>query len=398
MVSLRLAIVALVLLAAHNALGVANPRGLGVCTSFVLPEAYQCTEYIVETADGYKLALERVAKNCTTPTLGPVFLYHGIMEGGDIWVLNPPDESLAFIMADAGYDVFIGNGRASMFSSHNLFSRADTRFWDWSMDELVVHDLPALLTYVNTLTDKRIFFVGYSQGTQVAFAALSQSGNKAASLIERAAMLAPIAYLNHFRVFFGKRSSGFSVSQVLLRSGISEFSLAAGRQVLNIICRQSNLDCIDDLLTLFTGPNCCVNVSRMSYYNMYEMQSTSMRNLAHLAQLVRSGRFAKFDFQVPGNIDHYGVLIPPSYSLSTIPVSIPMLLVYGGRDELADQADVQHLIRDLHRTSVEVLFLPRYAHADFVLGINANVDVYPHVLEFFQSTIGNNSSMAPPRG
>jgi lysosomal acid lipase/cholesteryl ester hydrolase len=57
---------------------------------------------------------------------GPAFLYHGIMEGGERWVMNPGQESLAFTLASAGYQVWIGNTRSSKYTfGHISFQRQD---------------------------------------------------------------------------------------------------------------------------------------------------------------------------------------------------------------------------------------------------------------------------------
>ena len=63
---------------------------------------------------------------------------------------------------------------------------------------------------------------------------------------------------------------------------------------------------------------------------------------------------------------------------------LPILLAHGGKDALADTDDVAQLIKNL-RGAPQVIYLPLYAHADFVMGTNASADVYTPVIAFFQA-------------
>ena len=70
---------------------------------------------------------------------------HGILDSSDAWVVND-DESPAFILAKAGYDVWLGNNRGNKYSRRHvtLSPDIDEEFWNFSFEELGAHDLPAL--------------------------------------------------------------------------------------------------------------------------------------------------------------------------------------------------------------------------------------------------------------
>ncbi|KAH7278605.1 hypothetical protein KP509_38G048400 [Ceratopteris richardii] len=306
------------------------------------------------------------------------------MQGGDIWVLDTPNRSLGFVLADNGYDVWIGSTRSSRFSyGHIYLQRTDPEFWNWDWDDLVAQDLPTMLHFVHMQTNQLIYFVGYSQGTMTAFAAFTRPG--VSGMVKKAAMLSPIAYLNHVTSPVASIVSWLFLDKLLLVGGVHQFNISdeGGKQVINSVCRKlKKPDCYSNLLSLVTGPNCCINTTLISFYDKFELQTTSMRNLAQMAQLLRTGRFGMYDYGWFRNLLHYGDFFPPSYDLSEIPRSMPMLLAHGGQDQLADEEDVRHLMLELPNTA-QVLFLPQFAHGDFVLGHSARVLVYDHLLRFF---------------
>lgn len=86
-------------------------------------------------------------------------------------------------------------------------------------------------------------------------------------------------------------------------------------------------------------------------------------------------------------MNHYGQPTPPVYNMSSIPNELPLYLSYGGKDALSDVKDVQVLLDDLKNHAGDKLvvqYREDYAHADFVMGVNANKVVYDPLMAFFR--------------
>ncbi|KAK7306901.1 hypothetical protein VNO77_44862 [Canavalia gladiata] len=362
----------------------------GMCKTMVETQGYACEEHKVTTEDGYILSLQRmpVGRSGKKADKPPVLLQHGLFIDAITWLFNSPNESLGFILVDSGYDVWLSNTRGTKYSSgHKSLSPNDKAYWDWSWDELTRYDLPAFVQYVYNHTGQTMHYAGHSLGTLMALAAFSQG--QVLNMLRSAALLSPIAHMNQITSQLTKVAADTFLADDLYWLGLREIipngDVAA--KFVEGICHNLQLNC-SDLMTLFTGPNCCVNSSKIDVYLDHGPQPTATKNLIHLSQMIRTGIIAKYDYGDQGqNMQHYGQPTPPPYDMTKISNEFPLFLSYGGQDMLSDVRDVQVLLSDLkdHDGNKLVVLLKKdYAHVDFVLGVNAKQMVYDPMIDFFK--------------
>ena len=106
------------LLALTLALGCANGHDPDVgknMLQIVSEHGYPIEAHNVTTADGYILTAFRIPHGRTGPGgSGPrpaVLLQHALLCSSFDWVNQSPEQSLGFILADHGYDVWMSNNR-----------------------------------------------------------------------------------------------------------------------------------------------------------------------------------------------------------------------------------------------------------------------------------------------
>ncbi|RHZ72736.1 hypothetical protein CDV55_100491 [Aspergillus turcosus] len=104
----------------------------------------------------------------------PVLMVHGLLQSAGAFCTND-DDSLAFYLCKAGYDVWLGNNRCGMTPEHTTLSTGDPRMWAWNIRQMGVLDLTALVSRVLFETGfEKLGLVCHSQGTAQTFVALSK--------------------------------------------------------------------------------------------------------------------------------------------------------------------------------------------------------------------------------
>lgn len=139
----------------------------------ILREGYPCEVHTVTTPDGYILKLFRIPHSPRGPpppvneTRPVVYLMHGLLMSSSDWVVLGKENSIAFLLSDAGYDVWMGNARGNTYSRFHTYLNPDaSEFWDFSWHEIGEIDNPTMIDFVLMKTNQTsLHYVGHSQGT-----------------------------------------------------------------------------------------------------------------------------------------------------------------------------------------------------------------------------------------
>ncbi|KAJ8929435.1 hypothetical protein NQ314_017884 [Rhamnusium bicolor] len=91
----------------------------------------------IPTEDGYLLDMFRIPHGKLNDDVlerprPVIFLMHGLLGSAENWVISGPEKGLAFLLADRGYDVWMGNARGSIHSrKHVLLHPHSREFWQF---------------------------------------------------------------------------------------------------------------------------------------------------------------------------------------------------------------------------------------------------------------------------
>jgi pimeloyl-ACP methyl ester carboxylesterase len=100
----------------------------------IAEHGYPVEEHSVTTLDGYILTLFRIPHGLQPSGIQrpPVLLQHALLCSSFDYVNNAPNESLGFVLADAGFDVWLGNNRGNQWGRQHVNLTVDSEaFWDF---------------------------------------------------------------------------------------------------------------------------------------------------------------------------------------------------------------------------------------------------------------------------
>ncbi|CAG4992631.1 unnamed protein product [Parnassius apollo] len=348
---------------------------------------YPVEKHLVVTEDGYVLNIYRIPKRGT-----PVLLVHGIGDSSDSWMVLGPKGSLAFRLADAGFDVWLFNSRGNKYSKRHVENLSMKQYWNFSFEEMGSKDLPATIDYIlSTTSEAKLSYVGFSQGTTIFFVLCSMRPEYN-SKIKQAILLAPVAEIKNIKIpLINFYSKNYDLLTFLAAAGVNE--VFASNVLLNIyhanVCNSKSpvrWFCQLNLYANF-GLNKLGKFSgeRLPIITSHIPAGTSSKTFLHFLQGYIFKSFRRFDYGEQINLNIYNSTIPPTYELSKI--DAPVFLVTSESDWFSTVDDVKALRKNL-RNIVNYLELNKtldFTHLEFVYGVRAKSVINERVISFLRT-------------
>jgi lysosomal acid lipase/cholesteryl ester hydrolase len=362
---------------------------------------YYAEEHIVQTKDGYLLGLHRLGwkkgedyasvqvntKHEGSRKKKVVYLHHGLMMNSEIWVcLTEQERCLPFLLVERGYDVWLGNNRGNKYSKKSTtMTPNETKFWSFSIDQFAFHDIPDSIDYILSTTHQpTLSYIGFSQGTAQAFAALAVHptlNQKVDLFVALAPAMNPPGVASGIVDSFVKTSP-----EVLFLMFGRRALLTSATMWQAILYPPIFVRLIDISLSFLFGwrtKNIQPHQKLASYPHLYSFTST--KSVVHWFQIIRHGKFQMYDdeYQAPwsvsGGARFYKVPRFPTRNIKT-----PIVLVWGGSDSLVD---INIMLKELPKHTV-AKEIPHYEHLDFLWAQDVDKLVFPHVFQALEQHSG----------
>lgn len=351
-------------------------------SQLIFKYGYPVEEHKVKTEDGYIVTMVRI------PSEGPVvLLMHGLLGCSDDWVTAGTESGMAYLLADEGYDVWMGNARGNKHSrAHETKIPSTYEFWDFSWDEIGRYDLPAMIDHVLHMRNQtQLIYVGHSQGSTAFFVMSSElpAYNDKISLM--VALSAPTAIPNMKSPFlnFLKIITLFHpelLFSLVKEMGFYEFlpSNDLVKHFRPIVCGTAELAEIicGNIMFLFCGfDSAQLNITQLPVIFSHQPSGASTKQVEHYSQAVISGKFRRFDHGENKNLEKYGSKIPPEYPVEKI--TTPIALFYSDNDWLVSFDDTEALRKRLQNV-VEVYQVPypHFNHVDYLFAKDVKTLVF----------------------
>ncbi|KAJ8672646.1 hypothetical protein QAD02_003905, partial [Eretmocerus hayati] len=369
-------------------------------TEIVKGHSYTAEEHTVYS-DGYELVLHRISGSPSRPSAPGkpvVYMQHGIFMWSVNLILRGPGKDLVFLLADAGYDVWIGNARGNSYSrSHDTLKPDDSNFWDFSYQEIGLGDVKAFIDHALNVTEQEsLTYIGYSAGAAEGFILLS-SITEYNDKVNLFIGIAPSVFWNHASYSVQLLSQAIRVvenTKYYVGVGPTEiFSRSTGPRPVEYFCGKESGFTRTLCNIVFTTLGPIKHTTRLSQEILTAFMrawpaGTSDRFLFHFGQNMRSGLFQAYDFGYKRNLEEYGSAAPPPYDLSK--VTSPVALYFGGSDVFVATEDIESLKESLPKV-VEYQKINDFDHLDFILFDDLEDILYSPMIKLISKYSDGNS-------
>ena len=352
---------------------------------------YPFEKHEILTTDGYYLTAYRLPakknefdyKNSNIKRQ-PIIFQHGLLDSCDCWIVNSEERCFPFIFANLGYDVWLTNSRGNKYcKKHKTYNIKSFEFWQFSLHDLGLYDLPCYLEYVKKTNNsgEKIIYVGHSQGTSMLFSGLSINNDYYKNLIKLFIAFAPVARLNKMTSKVLKYIQNLNLQSFCDKINLYEIFPSAneGGKFLKFINKNLNptnnfsIGLISDSMSEKANDK-----EALKNYKIRFPSGTSLKCLVHFSQIIELKQFTYFDYGKEANMYIYKRVFPPEYEIEKINGMKIMLLV-GKEDRLADPEDCEWLYEKIKSNVILYKVIPTIGHVSFLVG--KNIDWFDDALK-----------------
>jgi pimeloyl-ACP methyl ester carboxylesterase len=332
-----------------------------------------CTDGYAYTEDGWRLGVRHYRSSNPDPGKLPVVLCHGLGLNATFWTIT--DNHLACQMALRGYDVFVfdirGAGENAHLGRHDRINKIMRRTFfkecgegDWTVDDLVHYDVPAILDYVERQTGRdRVNWVGHSLGGMLIFPYLE--------LTPHPERIANFVGMGSTIILAEIPQRDMLLANRLLR--ILSLFASPGRLGRPLaFCRLPGMGWIDR----FYYSNENVDRETISRFYGYTLEDTGPGALRQLDPYLEYGHMLSAD----GTID---------YSARLGEIRTPTLLVAGDGDIMSDVRSTDLTFAALGSPDKSIIRFGKsqghvadYGHCDLVWSRHAPKEIFPPIIDW----------------
>lgn len=338
--------------------------------------------FSVRTSDGVEIRLRRYRGG----SKGPVLVAHGAGVSSGMFALTTVEKPFVEFLRDHGYDTWLLDWRAS----------TELPLRQFTLDEAAEMDFPAAVRFVKEKTGApSIQAVVHCAGASTFFMSLA-----AGFMPEVRSVVCSQVALHADAPAPTQWKALLRLPDVLQRLDIASMSPDEDPRHPRF---QNALGDIVDLVHHECASTVCHRITFM-YGHLYrhdqlnsathdrlneQFGPCNMTTFRHLAQIVRRGSSAKFDYGKVENQRRYGTPEPPSY-VHPEHLKLPILFVSGALNQTYLPSSTERTYSWLCKENGASLYrrevVPHYGHIDGFLGYRAERDTFPLFLSHLEAT------------
>ena len=352
---------------------------------YIKSQGYKLEEHEIITEDGYFLNLWHIVQNLPVDKNKIIFIQPGFMCSA--WVFfQLGKNSLPFLLIEKGYDVWIANNRGTLFSLEHISKNSEelnSDYWDFSMDENVLYDLPTNIDYIKEVTGaKKINFIGHSQGTTIFYMLYMHNPSYVESSINKYISLGTVPNIAHTTFLpiqmLDKVYGLLEIAQPLTKAIIFN---EKQRKLLSNICKNKPNLC----KKAFEAAASLTPTNKIKYETIYPFlyyypAGTSSDTMLHWSQIHQSKKLVYFNPEYSSNkeLKEYDISVLKNWKIKAF-------IQRSDCDTFSSYDDVTDLYNTIKNKSyIQLLDTPLYGHTDALCSESAINDIYIPLFNFLE--------------